>query len=62
MTLVSLAEISGSVFRPLIGFGQKHTILELVIYVAPQLLEESMGLYKVLAVRPLPLVEVRYGI
>ncbi len=62
MALISVAKVSGGVFRPLVGLGEQHPVLELAIDVTPYFLEESMGLRQVLAVGALPLVEVGDGI
>ncbi len=62
VALVALTEIGRSVFRPLVGFGQKETALELRVDAGAKLFQEGMRLRQILAIRTLLLVEVGDGI
>ena len=44
MTLVALAKVGGSVFRPLIGLRQQHTMRVVLVDVATQSAQRGMCL------------------
>jgi hypothetical protein len=64
VTLVAgaVAEVGGGVLRPLVGLGEQHAVREALVDVPAQLLQEPVRLGQVLAVRALPLEQVRDGV
>ncbi len=58
-----LASIPGtvvcdSVFGPLVRLGQEQAVAKLPVHVRAELLKKRIGLREVLAIGPLPLVEI----
>ena len=62
MAFVAVAEIIHRVFRPLIGLGQQHAALEMLVDMSPKLLEERMCFGKILATGPLALEQIRHSV
>src|SRR5262245_12546810 len=62
MTLVAVAKVGGSVFWPLIGLCQQHTIWVVLVDVAAQAAQRGMRLWQDLASGALPLKEIGNGI
>ena len=62
VALVAVAEVVDGVFRPLVRLGQDHAVVEPRIDVRAQVAQHAVRLGKVLAVRPLALVQVGHGV
>ena len=62
MAFVAVAEVGDRVLGPLVGLGEQHPVLVLGVQPAAQLLQEFVGLRKVLAAGALALVEVRHRV
>jgi len=62
MTLVAVAKVGGSVFWPLIGLCQQHTIWVVLVDVATQSAQRGMRLWQVLAGGTFALKEIGDGI
>jgi hypothetical protein len=62
MAFVLVAEIGSDIARPLVGFGQQHAVLVPRVERAADLLEDGVGLGKILAARAVPLDEIGNGV
>src|SRR3989442_236579 len=62
MALVTVAEVSNRILRPLIGFCQEHPAGEALIDSLSQVAQESECLRQVFADRAFPLIEIGDGI
>ena len=58
VAFVAVAEIGADIGRPLVGFGQNHPVGVLGVHLAPDRLDQRVGLRQVLAIRPVALDEV----
>ena len=62
VALVAVAEVLRGVLGPLVRLGEEHAAGEVRVHVAAQPTKERVGLGEVLAVRAVPLVQVRDGV
>src|SRR5262249_46677510 len=62
VTLITVAEVSDSVFGPLIRFCKQHPVAETLIDPLPEMFQKHVRLRKVFAVGPVALVQVGDGI
>ena len=59
VAFVAVAEIGTDVFRPLIGFGEKHLSGRICVKLGPDVLDDGVGLRKVLVVGAFAFAQVR---
>ena len=59
VAFVAGAEVSRRILGPLVRLGQQHAVAVALVHMAAQIAQEGMRLGQVLAVRPVPLEQVR---